>query len=109
MNNQIADINNNDISVRKIHGGSRKEATEAPEAQADTVKEKDMSSALPQHLRIHSLSTNLTVREKLHYVTENEVDADDEDIKAGTEKLPQRDLLCKVSHLEPLVNAQLDK
>ena len=83
MNNQIADINNNDISVRKIYGGSRKEATEAPEAQADAVKEKDMSSALPQHLRIHSLSTNLTVREKLHYVTEND-DADDEDIKAGT-------------------------
>ena len=45
---------------------------------------KDMSSALPPYLRIHSLSTNLTVREKLHYVTENEVDGDDEDIKAGT-------------------------
>ena len=56
-----------------------------------------MSSALPQYLRIHSLSTNLTVREKLHYVTENEVDGDDEDIKAGTQKLPQHDLLYPVT------------
>ena len=84
MNNQNAEMNNNDISVRKMCGGSRKEDAEAPDAQADAIKEKDMSSALPQYLRIHSLSTNLTVREKLHYVTENEVDGDDDDIKAGT-------------------------
>ena len=83
MINQNAEMNHNDISVRKMCD-SRKEDAEAPEAQANAIKEKDMSSALPQYLRIHSLSTNLTVREKLHYVTENEVDGDDEDIKAGT-------------------------
>ena len=69
-----------------------------------------MSSALPPILRIHSLSTNLTVRDKLHFVTEDgEVDGNEDHIKAGTQKLPQHDLLCPVSELEPLVNAQIDK
>ena len=70
-----------------------------------------MSSALPPHLRITSLSTNMTVRDNnnFRFVTE-EIDDDDDDIKAGTQKLPQHDLLCPVGEeFDPIGNVQIDK
>ena len=69
-----------------------------------------MSQALPPHLRITSLSTNMTVRDNnLRFVTD-EIDDDDDNIRAGTQNLPKHDLLCPVGEeFDPIGNVQIDK
>ena len=43
-----------------------------------------MTQALPPHLRITSLSTNMTVRDNNFRFVTDEIEDEDENIKAGT-------------------------